>query len=96
MENGKAPCRYFIRSRPFEAQFSTVVETDVLRMIRGYATWSRRGPLGARELVISDDNGEEQIFAFETFFNGHEALTLAVFSHPRAATISVAATPLST
>jgi hypothetical protein len=58
-------------------------------MIRGYATWSRRGPLGSRELVIRDDNGDDQVFAFETFFNGHGALTLAVFSHSRPAMITV-------
>lgn len=93
VENGKAPCRYFIRSRPFEAQFSRVSENDVLRMIRGYATWSRRGPLGSRELVIRDDNGDDQVFGFETFFNGHEALTLAVYSHSRPAMVTVVGVP---
>jgi hypothetical protein len=88
--NGEA-CRYFLRSRPFEAQFSRISEGDVLEMVRSYATWSRRGPLGSRDLVIRDDNGDEHTFMFETFYNGYEALTLAVFSHARRTLVSVAA-----
>ncbi|MGH6677953.1 MAG: hypothetical protein ACREDL_03215 [Bradyrhizobium sp.] len=48
------------------------------------------GPLGARDLVLADDNGEEHIFAFETFFTRHkppspgEALTLGIYCKPYA------------
>ena len=91
-DGGADPCRYFIRSRAFEAQFSAVSEVDVLRVIRGYASWSKRGPLGTQEAVVRDDNGDEHLFAFETFYNGHEALTLAVFARRRQTSVSVAAT----
>jgi Zn-dependent peptidase ImmA (M78 family) len=76
-------CKYFIRSRAFEAEFSRVSETDVLSIIRGYAKWSKRGPLGSSEAVMRDDNGDEHLFMFDTFYNGHEALTLAVFARRR-------------
>lgn len=83
------PCKYFIRSRALEAQFSTVLETDVMRIIGGYATWSKRGPLGSAEAVVRDDNGNEHLFSFETFYNGHEALTLAVFTRRRQPVVSL-------
>ena len=92
-DGNSEPCRYFIRSRAFEAQFSAVSEVDVLRVIRGYASWSRRGPLGSQEAIVRDDNGDEHIFAFETFYNGHEALTLAVFARRRQPAVAVVVAP---
>jgi hypothetical protein len=83
------PCKYFIRSRAFEAQFSTISEADALRIVGDYASWSKRGPLGSAEAVVRDDNGDEHLFSFETFYNGHEALTLGVFTRHRQPTISL-------
>jgi hypothetical protein len=90
-DGGPEACKYFIRSRAFEAEFSRFSETDVVRIIRGYATWSKRGPLGSAEAVVRDDNGDEHLFSFETFYNGHEALTLAVFSRRRDPAVSLGA-----
>lgn len=77
--NAAEPCRYFIRSRLFEGRFSSFGEPDIFEMIRSYCKWTKRGPLGGEELVLTDDRGEEHIFTFETFHNGHEALTLIIY-----------------
>jgi hypothetical protein len=73
------PFRYFIRSRSFLDQFSSITDADVMGMIRSYCGWKKRGPLGERELVLTDDNGEEHVFLFETFSNTHDVLTLITY-----------------
>jgi hypothetical protein len=46
------------------------------------------GPLGMANLILMDDNGEEHVFQFETFFIKYrgaisgEALTLGVYVRP--------------
>jgi len=46
------------------------------------------GPLGIAELILTDDNGDEHVFAFEGFFIKYrspavgEALTLGVYARP--------------
>lgn len=61
------PCRYFIRSRLFEKQFSHLTELDAYHMVRSYSSFRNRGPAGMQEVVITDDRGEEHIFLFEAF-----------------------------
>lgn len=41
-----------------------------------YCGFRARGPLGKAEVVLGDGNGAEHVFVFETFYNGHDALTL--------------------
>jgi hypothetical protein len=76
-----APCRYFIQSAAFATRFGQVEEHILFADIAGYCGRQRGGPLGKAELVLRDDNGEDHIFVFETFFNRHDALTLGVYSH---------------
>jgi hypothetical protein len=73
------PFRYFVGSPKFLAQFSNVRELDVFRTIRSYCLNRRGGPLGAADVVLTDDNGKKHIFHFETFFNHYDALTLGVY-----------------
>ena len=61
-------------------QFSGISPSDVFTTVRTYCSWSKRGPLGDSEVGVKDDNGDERDFIFESFHNGHEALTLAVYS----------------
>lgn len=77
--NAEDPCRYFIRSPLFAAQFSGVTEKDMFEALESYCAPRRGGPLGEIEMPIVDDNGHAQVFQFETFFNRHEALTLGSF-----------------
>jgi hypothetical protein len=69
--------RYLIRSARFASEFTSVCESELFSLLR---TYCRRGngPLGAAEIVLTDSNGEEHVFLFETFFNRHEALTLGI------------------
>ncbi|MDP8989891.1 MAG: DUF955 domain-containing protein [Acidobacteriota bacterium] len=73
------PFRYFIRSRKFLERFSLVTESDAFRMLKSYCAWKKKGPLGEKELVLTDDNGEEHSFLFETFSNGYDVLTLITY-----------------
>ena len=70
------PCRYCIESPYFKAHFGPMTETAFFDVIVGYCGSQRGGKLGQAEVVLRDRNGENHTFIFETFFNGHEALTL--------------------
>lgn len=85
------PCRYFVRSPAFAARFGRITEAEIFDAIRSYCAPCRGGPLGAAEIPIIDDNDEAHVFSFETFFNRHEALTLAVYLRPRASVVGAPA-----
>ena len=87
--NVNEPFRYFIRSRKFIERFSTITDADTFEMIRSYCEWKKNGPLGEKELVLTDDNGDEHIFRFETFSNTYDVLTLITYLHPHAALVAV-------
>jgi hypothetical protein len=70
------PCRYCVQSPAFAQRFGGLGEVDLFRVVTGYAGAQRGGSLGAREVLLSDAASERHLFRFETFFNGHEALTL--------------------
>lgn len=70
------PCRYYIEAPPFREYFDNLKETDLFAAIVGYCGSQRGGSLGQSEIVLHDRNGDPHLFAFETFFNHHEALTL--------------------
>ena len=63
-------------------EFSSITEAEAFEMVRSYCSWKKRGPLGERELVLTDDNGDEHLFLFETFSNTHDVLTLITYLKP--------------
>jgi hypothetical protein len=77
------PCRHFIRSDAFAAQFSFVSEQNVFALISEYITPRKGGPLGDATAILADDNGTEHEFSFETFSFVHECLTLGVHIRKR-------------
>ena len=84
------PCRYYIQSPLFAQRFGGISDSQIFAMIAGYCGAQRGGTLGEAELVLRDRAGEPHCFHFETFFNGHEALTLGIWmrAHPaRASTV---------
>jgi len=87
--HGRLPNRYCIESPEFKARFSNVSEQDLLRIINGYASYRRGGPLGEAEIVLNDSSGNRHLFYFETFSNRHSRLTLAVYRHPVASAVLV-------
>ena len=76
------PCRYFIQSPAFAARFAKISEGEVFEAIAEYCGSQRGGPLGQNELSLTDDNGDDHRFYFETFFNRYDALTLGVYIRP--------------
>ncbi|MEE4540156.1 MAG: ImmA/IrrE family metallo-endopeptidase [Erythrobacter sp.] len=76
------PCRHFIQSPSFAARFAKMSEKDVFRAVAGYCGGQRGGPLGNSELILTDDNGDQHRFYFETFFNRYDALTLGIYLKP--------------
>ena len=72
------PCKHFIQSALFQAMFGKLNEAEIFLAVRGYCGSQRGGILGQSELILTDDNGVVHRFAFETFYNGYDALTLGV------------------
>ena len=77
--NPLKPCKHFIQSSAFKARFSKLTEVEIFDAIRSYCGSQTGGLLGSCELILTDDNGESHRFAFETFFNRYDALTLGVY-----------------
>jgi hypothetical protein len=48
----------------------------------GYRGSQGGGLLGAAQLILTDDNGDQHRLIFETFFNRYDAPTLGVYSGP--------------
>ena len=80
--------RYFLRSRAFEKQFAGVDETQIFSAL-GRFCFRNRGPIGSDEVVLRDAGGIQHVFFVETFFNGHEALTLGVYRRLHALVVAV-------
>lgn len=71
--------RYFVRSPKFAAEFSATAAAAFFPYICAQCH-GRRGPVGDGTCFLADDNGTSRAFAFETFWNGYDALTLG--HHP--------------
>lgn len=82
------PCRHFIQSPSFAARFNQMSEKDVFFAVAGYCGNQRGGPLGDSELILTDDNGDQHRFYFETFFNRYDALTLGIYLKPEARVVA--------
>jgi len=77
--DSQKPFRYFVGSRSFQQRFGRVLEVDLFPHVQAYSANRGGGPLGAEDLVLTDDNGLAHLFHFETFFNTYEALTLGIY-----------------
>lgn len=76
------PCRHLIRSKAFATQFVGITSQNLFSEVVKYSR-AGRGPIGQDELILANDNGEEQVFHFETFWNGYDALTMGVYQRAR-------------
>ena len=84
------PCRHFIRSDSFGSMFSATAELAVFECIKSYIRPMSGGPVGSAMVVLTDDNGDEHEFSFETFNFRHECLTLAVHQAKRSKVVFTA------
>ncbi len=82
------PCRHFIQSPAFASRFSRIPEKDVFGAVAGYCGSQGGGPLGDSKLILTDDNGDQHRFYFETFFNRYDALTLGIYLKPEVRVIA--------
>jgi len=87
--NPELPCKYFIESPIFRERFSRVNPVELFSIIKNYSSRAKGGPLGSGEARLTDDNGDQHIYHFESFSNTHEVLTLGVYDHPVSQLVSV-------
>lgn len=83
------PCRYCVESPPFRERFGALKEAELFAAIAAYCGVQSGGSLGEGEIVLEDRNGEPHVFAFETFFNRHEALSLGYWLGPYRSAVSI-------
>ena len=76
------PCRHFIQSPAFARFFGRTSETELFTAAARYCGSQRGGPLGEDKFILTDDNGDQHHFFFETFFNRYDALTLGKYLRP--------------
>ncbi|QNP45672.1 DUF955 domain-containing protein [Sphingomonas sediminicola] len=84
------PCKHFVQSPPFAAMFSKISESDVFDRIVEYCGRQRGGSLGAAEILLTDDNGNDHRFEFESFCYHYQTLTLGIYSGPASSIVQVA------
>jgi hypothetical protein len=71
------PCRYFITSPAFDAQFGHVTDIQLYSIVQGYCGYGK-WDLGKVETTITNSRHEPHVFRMETIFNHYDALTLGV------------------
>ena len=82
VDSSSEAIRYFLRSPNFAAEFATVTAAGLFSEVKRRC-YGRRGPIGHGDFVLIDGRGEAYEFRFESFFNGHDALTLGKRVAPR-------------
>lgn len=76
------PCRHFIQSRAFAERFSRLTEIALFEIVAKYCSPARGGSLGQTECILTDDNGDQHRFYFETFNFHYDVLTLGLYLKP--------------
>ena len=72
------PCRRCIESVRFRKEFGHLTESELFGKLFGYCSQKKKGPLGRDEVILTDINGEDHFFHFESFSNSYDVLTLAI------------------
>jgi len=81
------PCRHMMQSAAFAERFGGVDEIQLFAHVVQYSGAQRGGMLGAAEVPLTDDRGQQHVFQFETFYNRYDALTLGWYLRPQATRI---------
>ncbi len=72
-------CKHTIYSPAFVRQFGLTDGGLLLPQIASYCSAKKGGPLGSGEIIIPDLNRDAHLFAFETFFNRYQAISLGIY-----------------
>jgi len=88
--SNEAPVRHFVFSPAFALLFPSFQETEAEGILRGYCKWTKRGPLGESEFILSDARGDRHRFVIESFgiYQG-DVLTLAQYAGRASSIIAV-------
>lgn len=73
---------HFIRSVSFSERFVDTEIPVLWGLMRQYCGHQQRGPLGSKEVVIRDQDGNAHLFFMETFSVTHSVLTLGRYVRP--------------
>ena len=87
--DGNHPWRYFIRSKMFRTQFSSICPDEVYGLISRHATYRRTGPVFSARDYLKDGVGVDWEFQIESFSTKHALLTLGYPLKPRATAVLV-------
>lgn len=88
VSDGTSPVRHFIRSRRFASQFAGITDDAIFRLLSRVVHRRGGGPIGQKDVVLTDVNSRAHEFHFECFSNTHDTLTLG--THRRACLVQVA------
>lgn len=69
----------FVRSPRFILEFPTITAGEVFTQLCTYGATRKNGPLGSREIILMDTNGQAHIFLFESFSNRYSVLTIGSY-----------------
>lgn len=73
------PFRYIVESPAFRLMFEIPTVPKLEAILKTYCGAQRAGPLGTAQTTLTDRNGDDHVFRFESFFNHYDCLTLAVY-----------------
>ena len=76
-------CRYFVKSKRFEEEFSGVNSNDIIDAVDSYIHRRKGGPVGEDTFQLCDDNGVNHEFTGYSFFNQHYIMTLISYNGPK-------------
>ena len=77
-----------INASKFKEQFAQLTELELFGKLFGYCTYNKKGSLGESDVILTDRNGDDDLFHFESFSIGYDVLTLA--THQRKISVVVA------
>lgn len=87
----RPPLRHIIESPAFKRMFTTPSVEALTIELAKYCGSQKAGPLGYSEATLIDKNGDAHRFRFESFFNGYDCLTLAVYRFTEAQVVRLGA-----
>lgn len=88
-KRGQSNFRHIIESPAYRAMFESLPVEHLMKAMRTYCKFQKRGPLGAGEVNLVDKRGETHVFLFETFSNTYDCLTLATYQRPYARVVGI-------
>ncbi len=86
---GQPDFRHIIESPAYKAMFESLHPDHLVKAVRTYCEYRRRGPLGAGEVNLVDKRGEVHVFLFETFSNTYDCLTMGTYRRPYARVVGL-------